>query len=113
MLLLLPRKLGSNKAILYQIDSMGAMHDITSHQGKEFLLAVLSFEGASVRCGASFQLPAAKNGHCERSEAISAREGRDCFVVSLLAMTEKGKFPASPNGYEARRLRVARMNFRS
>jgi len=46
----------------------------------------------------SFQLRAAKDCHCERSEAISALKARDCFVVSLLAMTEHGKIPFVSEG---------------
>ena len=42
----------------------------------------------------SIQLLAVKDCHCERSEAISALKGRDCLVVSPLAMTENRKFPA-------------------
>jgi hypothetical protein len=34
--------------------------------------------------------------HCERSEAIQSRKKElDCFVASLLAMTEQGDYPPS------------------
>jgi len=50
------------------------------------------------------QLQAAKDCHCERSEAISALKGRDCFVVSLLAMTENGQLPSVTEGLPGFRL---------
>jgi len=36
---------------------------------------------------------AEKDCHCERSEAIPTRQSRDCFVISLLAMTQDWRFP--------------------
>jgi hypothetical protein len=43
--------------------------------------------------------------HCERSEAISTLEG-DCFVASLLAMTEPDEFSDTLSG----RMEATNMN---
>ena len=45
-----------------------------------------------VRYLVPIQLRVGKDCYCERSEAISPFKYRDCFVVSLLAMTEVRRF---------------------
>jgi hypothetical protein len=48
------------------------------------------------------QLPAAKDCHCERSEAIFSSDRSDCFVVALLAMTGTRRFPRLSDGVPLR-----------
>jgi hypothetical protein len=54
------------------------------------------------------QLPAAKDCHCERSEAIFSADRLDCFVVALRAMTGNRGFPCVRDGIPPRSLRSQR-----